>query len=63
MAYKQPRVPRLHEGGNLYAFVKELVRFLTDFCVTAWNADRLKDEELRAIRERLNALEGTNGDE
>lgn len=58
MAYEQPRVPIWREGDRLAEYIKELVRFLRAFSVAAWNADRLKDEEIKAIKERLTRLEG-----
>lgn len=57
MAYKQPRVPEA-TGGALSEYIKTLVRFLRDFCAQSWNADKMKDEEISAIKKRLDALEG-----
>lgn len=58
MAYEQPRVPIWREGNKLTDYIKELVRFLRSFTVAAWNADRLKDDEIKAIKARLNKLDG-----
>ena len=61
MAYKQPNVPRLSgdEGQS-----PALTRFLKDFCMAAWHADRRKDAEIETIKRRLDALERrTNGEE
>lgn len=58
MAYEQPRVPIWREGNRLTDYIKELVRFLRSFTVAAWNADRLKDDEIKAIKARLNKLDG-----
>ena len=55
--YRQPRVPQMREGGTEDGYAKELMLFLRDFCLAAWNADRKKDEELSGIRRRLEALE------
>lgn len=55
--YRQPRVPQMREGGTEGGYAKELMLFLRDFCLAAWNADRKKDEELSGIRRRLEALE------
>ena len=55
--YRQPRVPQLREKGTEDRYAKELMLFLRDFCLAAWNADRKKDEELSGIRRRLEALE------
>lgn len=58
MAYEQPRVPIWREGNKLTDYIKELVRFLRSFTVAAWNADRLKDDEIKAIKARLDRLDG-----
>ena len=58
MAYEQPRVPILRDGVNLMEYIKELVRFLRSFTQAAWNADRLKDDKIKNIEERLKKLEG-----
>lgn len=58
MAYEQPRVPIWREGDKLVEFIKELVRFLRAFTTAAWNADRLKDDEIKAIKARLDKLDG-----
>lgn len=58
MAYEQPRVPIWREGNKLTDYIKELVRFLRSFTVAAWNADRLKDDEIKAIKARLDKLDG-----
>ena len=55
--YRQPRVPQLREKGTEDRYAKELMLFLRDFCLAAWNADRKKDEEHSGIRRRLEALE------
>ena len=55
--YRQPRVPQLREKDTEDRYAKELMLFLRDFCLAAWNADRKKDEELSGIRRRLEALE------
>ena len=60
MAYKQPRVPSMQEGTRLTDYIRELVLFLKDFCLAAWNADRQKDKEIEDIKKRLNALDGGN---
>lgn len=57
MAYEQPRVPIWRED-KLTDYIKELVRFLRGFTTAAWNADRLKDEEIKALKERVKKLEG-----
>lgn len=56
MAYKQPRVPQ--NGADVQAYLRELNLFLRDDCMASWNADRKKDEEIAAIKHRLDALEG-----
>ena len=56
MAYKQPKVPQMREGDSTQAYAKELMLFLRDFCMAAWNADRRKDEEIGALRRQLDAL-------
>lgn len=58
MGYEQPRVPLMREGENLFMYIKELVRMLRATLQAAWNSDRLKDEEIKAIKERLDKLEG-----
>lgn len=60
MGYEQPRVPLMREGENLFMYIKELVRMLRATLQAAWNSDRLKDEEIKAIKERLDKLEGGN---
>lgn len=58
MAYEQPRVPIWREGVKLAEYIKDLVRFLRAFSQAAWNADRLKDEEINKLKARLEKLEG-----
>lgn len=58
MGYEQPRVPLIREGENLFMYVKELVRTLRATLQAAWKSDQLKDEEIKAIKERLSKLEG-----
>lgn len=58
MAYEQPRVPIWREGNKLTDYIKELVRFLRSFTVAAWQADKLKDDEIKAIKARLDKLDG-----
>lgn len=58
MAYEQPRVPIWREGNKLVDFIKELVRFLRSFTAAAWQADKNKDDEIRAIKARLDKLDG-----
>lgn len=60
MGYEQPRVPLIREGENLFMYVKELVRMLRATLQAAWKSDQLKDEEIKAIKERLSKLEGGN---
>lgn len=57
MAYEQPRVPLWREE-KLTDYIKDLTRFLKSFSVAAWNADRIKDEEIKAIKARLDKLDG-----
>ena len=57
MAYEQPRVPIWREE-KLTDYLKELIRFLRGFTTAAWNADRLKDDEIKAIKARLDKLDG-----
>lgn len=61
MAYKQPRVPPLKEGTRLAEYIRELILFLKDFCLAAWNEDRKKDSEIEKIKKRLDALDGGGG--
>lgn len=58
MAYEQPRVPILRDGTKLTDYIKELVRFLRSNAQAAWNSDRLKDDKIKEIEERLKKLEG-----
>ena len=58
MAYRQPRVPQMREGDSVQTYVRELMLFLRDYCMAAWNSDRRKDEEIRALRRELDALRG-----
>lgn len=57
MAYRQPKVPQMREGDSAQDYARELMLFLRDFCMAAWNADRRKDEEISALRRRLDALQ------
>ena len=54
MAYEQPRVPIWREGNKLTDYIKELVRFLRSFTVAAWNADRLKDDQIKELQQSMN---------
>lgn len=56
--FKQPRVPELRDGGNLYIAVKNLVLFLKDFCNDVWAEYRQMKKENEEIKKRLEALEG-----
>lgn len=58
MAYEQPRVPIWREGAKLTDYIRDLVRFLKAFASAAWQADKLKDEEIASIKARLTKLEG-----
>lgn len=60
MGYEQPRIPLMREGGNLYEYIKELIRALRATLQAAWQSDKVKDEEIKAIKERLDKLEGGN---
>ena len=55
--FKQPRVPEYHEGKGVGRFLRDLVRFLKDFCNDAWTASRQHTQDMEEIRERLSALE------
>lgn len=59
MAFKQPRVPQMSEGTNLYAFVREIVLFLKDFCLEAWAQSRRHSEEIEKIREEIERIRET----
>lgn len=61
MAYKQPRVPVMTAGENLSQYVREIAAFLRENAMAAWNADRLRDAQIREIQRRLDALEGKGG--
>ena len=56
MGYEQPRIPLMREGGNLYEYIKELIRALRATLQAAWQSDKVKDEEIKAIKERLDKL-------
>lgn len=56
MAYKQPRVPTMKEGTNLYGYIRELVLFLKDFCLETWTESKRHSDELSAVRKELEAL-------
>ena len=60
MAYQEPKVPVPRDGGRPTDYMKELFRFLRGFTQEAWNADRMKDAEIAAIKKRLDRLEGGN---
>lgn len=44
MAFKQPRVPQMKEGGQLPGFIRELVLFLKDFCMECWTESRRQEK-------------------
>lgn len=56
--FKQPRVPELRDGGNVYIAVRNLVMFLKDFCQDAWTAYIQLKKQNEEIIKRLDALEG-----
>lgn len=56
--FKQPRVPEYHEGKGVNRFLRDLVRFLKDFCLDAWMAHRQHAEEIEEIRARLDKMTG-----
>lgn len=58
MGYRQPRVPQMQEGAQTETTLCELIRFLREDCMAAWNEDRKKDAEIARIKARLDALEG-----
>ena len=57
MAYEQPRVPIWREE-KLTDYIRELVRFLRGCTVAAWQSEKLKDDEIKAIKARLDKLDG-----
>lgn len=57
MAYKEPRVPQPRTGETPYAMYGRLTAFLRDFCIAAWNADRMKDKQIDQLKKRVEALE------
>ncbi len=58
MAYREPKVPQFREGMAYGEAIRALCLFLREDCAASWNADRKKDEEIRKIKARLDALEG-----
>lgn len=56
--FKQPRVPELRDGGNMYTALRSVILFLKDFCQDAWMAYRQLKKENEEIKKRLEALEG-----
>ena len=56
--FKQPRVPEMRDGGNMYLAMRSLILFLKDFCQDAWTAYRQLKKENEEIIKRLDALEG-----
>lgn len=56
--FKQPRVPEYHEGKGVSRFLRDLVRFLKDFCTDAWMAHRQNAAEIEEIRTRLDEMTG-----
>lgn len=61
MAYKQPRVPVMRAGQSVAEDLRALAAFLRENAMAAWNADRLRDAQIREIQRRLDALEGKGG--
>ena len=59
MAFKQPRVPQMSEGANLYAFVREIVLFLKDFCLESWTQSKRHREEIEKIRQEIEQIKQT----
>ena len=57
MAFKQPRVPQMREGTNLYGYVRDLVLFLKDFCLECWRESKRQSEEIEKIKEQLDKLQ------
>jgi hypothetical protein len=59
MAFKQPRVPQMREGTNLYAYVREIVLFLKDFCLESWAQSKRQSEEIERIRAEIEQIKET----
>lgn len=57
MAFKQPRVPELRDGENMYLAFRSLILFLKDFCQEAWVSHQQLKKENEEIKKRLEALE------
>lgn len=58
MAFKQPRVPQMKEGGQLPGFIRELVLFLKDFCMECWTESRRISEESAETKKKIGTLGG-----
>lgn len=56
--FRQPRVPEYHDGKGVARFLKDLVRFLKDFCNDAWTAHRQNEESIEALKRRMDEYDG-----
>lgn len=56
MAYKQPRVPQMGGGAQLFNTVRELILFLKDFCMETWVQVTKASRDIEALREEIEKL-------
>ena len=56
MAYKQPHVPPLREGASPAAALREITRFLKDFCMETWVQVRQQGAEIEKLKEELHSM-------
>ena len=57
--FRQPRVPEYQEGKGLARFLRDLVRFLKDFCMDTWMAHRQNEDSIEALKRRMDEYDGT----
>lgn len=54
--FRQPRVPEMRDGQNIWLYLKELVRFLKDFTMSCWTAHQQNEKEIKKLREEIDAM-------
>ena len=58
MAFKQPHVPEYREQDGAGRCLRNIILFLKDFCMEAWQAVRMQEKRMDEMERRIRALEG-----
>ena len=61
MAYKQPRLPPLHEGERPADYLRGLILFLKDFCMETWSTVTALMRQVGALVTGVSSVNGKEG--